>query len=811
MKKLIVYGRAQPYCKFCEQAKNTLNSRNIPFEFIDITKDQEAYDFITEQGLRSVPQLFLDGVWIGNSSAAESVKVIDVVGRMVIKRNGERVPFKASCINNMAEWAVVDSEVQWSAIVMPAMGKLPECVVTTSQIQQALVQSALDLNEPKYNRVAGRLLLGEIRNSTLADDDFVKFYHYMVKRSYWRKMLYTDEQLRTLSNALNFDYDLAYGYPTLRQYIDKVSLRNEQRQILELPQYTFMGIAMSLFEGESLDDVILYYNKAAAQKINIPSPVTSTQRTPSNAGVSCIVTTANDCLQGIEATKHTAFMATAASAGMGVEYDVRSPGDDVRNGYASAGGKLPHYFVLDKIVDEVKQANRGGSATVSFNILDPEIEVLLALKLPRTVPERRIEFLDYNCVMNLSFIKRVINKKQWCCVSKMTNPELHNAFYDCTDNFDELMDAAIDSGEGEVFSALELLVQFLTARQETGRMYSTIIDWMNIHTPFIETIRLSNLCVEIALPTRGYNHITELYQPYNKDQGLTAQCFLSAFDVGRITDDEDYYETAYITLKSLDNLIETMTYPFPQLSDSAKLYRSVGIGITNLAYEIARSGSSYSDGKKLHEIAERHYFFLLKASVQLARERGSFGHIGETKWKDGWSPIDTYNKRIDKIAGTLYKYDWDSLRADVIKCGVRFSTLVAHMPCESSAIFGGSTNGLYPIRSKVIYKDSRTGKIQVFAPEIDVYEYENAWDMDAKVILNMYGIMQKFCDQAISSDTYLDYSKFPNERVPMSYSVKNFIYGVMIGVKTMYYQNSRTGRGSGDEVQAESSCEGCKM
>lgn len=806
MKKLELIGRKEPQCAYCNSARRVLEQRGIPYTYVDINDSPEALQKLSRLGLRTVPQLFIDNEHVGDSKVAKTI----TLNRKVKKRNGCTEDFTAEKINAMAEWSTIDTDVCWSSIVMDAMHKLPEGDVTTTQIQESLVQAALDFKEPKYNKVAGRLLLGQIRKSSLASDSFVEFYHQMVDDGYWRDMNYTNKELKFLEDSIDHNKDVNYGYPSLRQLFDKYMLKDEHSRLLEYPQYTYMGIAMSMMQDYSLDDVVMYYEKTSDHKINLPSPVLGNQRTPSNTGVSCVISSAGDSLHGIEATKHIAFMATASSAGLGVEYDVRSPKDDVRQGYAKAGGKLPHYKVLDKVVKEASQKSRGGGATVTFNVLDPEIETLLNLKLPRTVEERRIELLDYSLCINNDFLRRAAKKQDWCVVSKRVYPELHDAFYNDRERFGELMDYALNNNIGRKISAFDVLVQYLSARQETGRMYMFNIDNVNDHTPFKETVRLGNLCNEIALPTHEYNHITDLYKDHVFGEGTTAQCFLSALDVARIQTDQDYYECAYIVLKSLDNLISSMSYPFPQFKDSANKYRSVGVGMTNMAYALAKNGLGYKDKEYIHFLSERHYYMLTKASVKLAQERGEFEYFSKTKWKDGWLPIDDYKTNVDDIVDNKLIYDWDKLRSLILDYGVRFSTLCAHMPCESSSGATNSTNSLYPIRSEMVIKDSRAGRIQFFAPECDKYSYDIAWDVDYKDLVDMYAIVQKFTDQSTSADTYLDYSKYEGSKVPMSVLVKDFLYANKMGLKTLYYQNFRTGRGA-DDIEKEPECESCSL
>lgn len=727
----------------------------------------------------------------------------------VIKRDGTLEDFNADKINSMATWAVEAApSVPWSDIVMDAVRLLGKKVVTAQEIQESLIKVCIEREDYKHNKVAGRLVLGSLRKSSFALPNFKDHYYSMVEDGYYRDMAYTSNELETLSEIVseNQDRDLLYGYPTLRQYNDKYATKDEEGNLLELPQYTYMAVAMSMMESGTLEDVVMYYHKASLQKINIPSPVLSQQRTESNTGVSCVISTAGDSLGGIEATKHVAFMATASSAGLGVEYDVRSPRDPVRKGYAKAGGKLPHYRVLDKITDEVKQSNRGGSATVSFNVLDPEIETLLNLKLKRSPETKRIDQLDYSLVWNNEFLKSAATRQDWNLYSKKMSPEVHESFY--SGNLTQLAD-----NESRSVKALDILKQYTNNRLETGRLYWKNVDNANAHTPWKEdVIRQSNLCMEIMLPTKEYDSVADLYKTtYKAGDGVTAQCFLSAIDLARITDDNDYEETAYIILKSLDNLIETMSYPLPQMEVTAKYFRSVGVGLTNLAYHLAKEDKKFDDVEYLHYLAERHYYFLMKASIRIAKERGKFSHYDKTRWADGWTPLETYKSNVDSLVtnGSL-RYDWSALQSDSLVHGVRFSTLVAHMPCESSSVMGNGTNGLYPIRHDVVYKDSKGGLVQFFAPEVDELEYENAYSLNPYTLIDMYAIFQKWNDQGISADTYEDLSK-GNGKVSTTELIKRILYANKMGMKTWYYNNTKTGRGESKVLETESGCTSCSL
>jgi ribonucleoside-diphosphate reductase alpha chain len=355
----IVYGK--PNCPFCSKAIDLLVKNKLKMVYIDISTQENAHIVkeFKDQSIFTVPQVYFNDRHIGGySELATYMESKPLIKRTVIKRDGEEEPFYADKINSMVEWAVKDnSTVQWSEIVMDAMEKLGTGQLTADNIQQALIKSCLDKDSESHNKVAGRLLLGDLRKKVKSDrHDFTSFYHSMVKENYWIDMQMSSADLSVIQNSINNDRDYSYGYPTLRQFKDKYSLKDKNGNLLEHPQFIYMGIAMTRYGKYGVDEVIKYYDLISTHKLNLPSPQLSTTRTPSNAGVSCAVITGGDSLHGIEAAKHVAFLATAASAGIGIEMDVRSPKDDVRNGYAVAGGKLPHYRTLSATVKEVKQS-----------------------------------------------------------------------------------------------------------------------------------------------------------------------------------------------------------------------------------------------------------------------------------------------------------------------------------------------------------------------------------------------------------------------------------------------------------------------
>lgn len=315
------------------------------------------------------------------------------------------------------------------------------------------------------------------------------------------------------------------------------------------------------------------------------------------------------------------------------------------------------------------------------------------------------------------------------------------------------------------------------------------------------------------------------------EYGEIALCFLSCIVAGRVSE-EEYEDVAYYTLLAVDNVIDLMEYPFPQVEKTARGRRSVGIGVTNLAHSIAKNKLSYrtEEGKNyMHRLAEMHSYYLHKASLRLAKEKGVCELIDRTKYPEGWLPIDTYNKNVDEIHSQPLRFDWESLRKEIIAVGgIRNSVLEATPPAESSSQASETTNSLYPIRE--YYTVKRSGSIiNIFAaPDVDKPEvkdyYELAYDLPTKDIVDCYAIFQKFHGQGISCDLYTNYSKYPNEKVPLSVLLDDYFYCTKMGLKSLYYQNSKGGIKEGSSIVddtlptkelveevREDDCESCRM
>ena len=376
-------------------------------------------------------------------------------------------------------------------------------------------------------------------------------------------------------------------------------------------------------------------------------------------------------------------------------------------------------------------------------------------------------------------------------------PGLYDAFFADQPKFEELyvkyeQDESIRKKR---IKAMELFGLFMQERASTGRIYLQNVDHCNTHSPFdpkVAPVRQSNLCLEIALPTKPLEHV-------NDENGEIALCTLSAFNLGAIKSLDEFEELSDLAVRALDSLLDYQDYPVPAAYNATMNRRTLGIGVINFAYYLAKNGVKYSDfsaNSLVHKTFEAMQYHLLKASNNLAKEKGACPKFNETTYSQGILPIDTYKKDLDAICNEPLHLDWESLRKDIVEHGLRNSTLSALMPSETSSQISNATNGIEPPRGHISVKSSKDGVLKQVVPEYERFkdQYELLWDIPSNDgYLQLCGIMQKFVDQTISANTSYNPSMYENGKVPMRLLLKDLLTAYKLGVKTLYYHNTRDG------------------
>ena len=764
-------------------------------------------------------------------------------GISVVKRDGSVESLNLDKVHAMVELACEDLAGVSSSQVEMNSGIQFYDGIKTEDVQEILIRSANDLislDTPNYQYVAARLLLFGLRKAVFGyhPDKPPILYNHICKcvdhGMYDEELLtvYTEEEWEEIESYVDHDRDYMFTYAGLRQVCDKYLVQDRSTGYLfETPQQMYIMIAATLFskypKDTRLEYVRRYYEAISTHKINIPTPVMAGVRTPLRQFASCVLVDVDDTLDSIFSSDMAIGYYVAQRAGIGINAGrIRGINAKIRGGEVQHTGVVPFLKKFEATVRCCTQNGiRGGSATVHFPIWHQEIEDIIVLKNNKGTEDNRVRKLDYSIQLSKLFYERFIENKEITLFSPHDVPDLYESFG--TDRFDELY-CSYESDESipsKRVGAQGLILDLLKERAETGRLYLMNIDHCNSHSSFKDKVNMSNLCQEITLPTDPINHI-------DSQDGEIALCILSAINVGKIRNLSEMENLCDLTVRALEELIDYQEYPVPAARRSTLARRSLGIGFIGLAHYFAKNGVKYDSQEAYdltHKLTESFQYNLLRASNNIAKEKGACDAFHRTKYIDGILPIDTYKQEVDELVTVSYEYDWDSLRDDIAEWGLRHSTLSAQMPSESSSVVSNATNGIEPPRDYLSVKKSKKGPLKQIVPQFTTYKnnYTLLWDMPSNEgYINVTAIMQKFFDQAISGNWSYNPENYPDNEVPVSVMANDLLTTYKYGWKTSYYQNTYDNKKDVDAdaakteqlineilhgTESEEDCDSCKV
>ena len=757
----------------------------------------------------------------------------------VTKRDGRKEPLDLNKFHKVVAWAceglnnVSASEIEIRSHIQFYNG------IKTTDVQETLIKAAADLISedcPAYQYVAGRLINYHLRKEVYGSFDIPNLsdhIHAVVNDGYYDKdilLWYTDEELATLNVYIDHKRDFNIAYVGMEQFRGKYLIKNRvTNKIYETPQMAYMLIAMVLFRNYPKETRLKWvkdlYDATSQFDISLPTPIMAGLRSPQKQFSSCVLIETDDSLDSINATASAIVKYVSQKAGIGIGAGrIRALGSPIRAGDTTHTGVIPFYKHFQSAVKSCSQGGvRGGAATLYYPIWHLEVEDLLVLKNNKGTEDNRIRHLDYGVQFNKVMYERLLSGANITLFSPHDVPDLYDAFFIDSDKFRELYEKYERSTKlrKKVIPAIDLFSAFMEERKNTGRIYLQNVDHANDHGSFIKElapIRQSNLCSEIDLPTKPLKDI-------NDENGEISLCTLAAINWGKIRDPADFERPCTLAVRALDELLDYQDYPVLAARNSTMARRPLGVGIINLAYWLARNDLSYqhidADGlNKLHAFAEGWSYYLIKASIDLAKEKGACTKSGETKYGQGIFPIDTYKRDVDELATPQYRFSWGELAADARAYGIRNSTLMALMPSETSAQISNATNGIEPPRSLVSVKQSKDGVLKQVVPEVRKLKnkYDLLWDQKTpEGYLKIVAVLQKFIDQGISVNTSYNPKFYEEEQIPMSEMLKHLLMFYKYGGKQLYYFNTNDGAGeielpalaTGEEDQED--CEACKI
>ena len=734
---------------------------------------------------------------------------------MVTKRNGRgKEPFDLEKVHKVLEWATNDiSGVSISEIELRSNIQLYDGI-KAYDIHELLIKSAAELiseDTPNYQYVAARLINYKLRKEVYGQYEPWVFKHIIeknIERGVYDPLildLYSDDELDKLNSYINHKRDDDFTYVGMEQFRGKYLVQDRStKKCFETPQVLYMMISAWLFadypQNERLKWVKDYYDAISQFYISLPTPIMAGLRTNTRQYSSCVLIESVDSLDSINATSTSIVRYISKKAGIGIgSGSIRALGSRIRDGDIVHTGLIPFLKYFQSAVKSCSQGGvRGGAATVYFPLWHLEFENLVVLKNNKGTEETRVRQMDYAFQLNKLMYERLLTGGDITFFSPNDVPGLYDAFYADQDKFKELYEKyeKDSSIRKSTLPALEVFTQLLTERKDTGRIYIMNVDHANDHGSFDPKqapIRMSNLCCEIDLPTKPLNSADD-------PDGEISLCTLSAINWGLINEPKEFEKYCTLAVRALDALLTFQDYPVAAAFESTMARRPLGVGIINLAYFLAKRGLTYGEEALpiIDEYAEAWSYYLIKASADLAEQQGPCGKSDETKYSLGLFPKDTYKKEVDDLVKHKERMPWKSLKKQVLKHGIRNSTLMALMPAETSAQISNSTNGIEPPRALVSFKQSKDG---VMAQVVPGYyhlrnKYDLLWDQpNPEGYLKICAVLQKYIDQGISVNTSYNPEKFEDGKVPMSQMITDLVTFYKYGGKQLYYNNTFDGAG----------------
>ena len=763
----------------------------------------------------------------------------------VTKRGGTFQPFDLEKIHQVLEWAtdnitgVSISEIELKANIQ-LYDKMP-----AYDIHELLIKSAAELiceHTPNYQFVAARLINYKLRKEVYGQYepwDLVRIVVENVSAGVYDGGImenYTREELLELNSYIKHDRDDTFTYVGMEQFRGKYLVQNRKtKQIYETPQILYMMVAATLFgsypKSTRLQYVKDYYDAISQFYISLPTPIMAGVRTSTRQFSSCVLIESGDSLDSINATATSIVKYISKKAGIGIGVgSIRAAGAAVGDGSIVHTGLIPFLKYFQSAVKSCSQGGvRGGAATVYIPMWHYEYEDLVVLKNNKGTEENRVRHMDYAFQVNKLMYERLLTGGNITFFDPHDVPGLYDSFFADQDKFKTLYEKyeKIRSIRKKTMTAVEAFSQLLTERKDTGRIYVMNVDHANDHSAFkteLAPIRMSNLCVEINLPTKPL-------QSYDDPDGEISLCTLSAINWGLINNPAEFEKYCTLAVRGLDELLDYQDYPIVAAEKSTMNRRPLGIGIINLAYFLAKRGLKYDSSayETVDEYAEAWSYYLIKASADLAVEKGKINANDDTKYSSGVFPNDTYKRAVDNIVEHRVRMPWTELGCQLRETGIRNSTLMALMPAETSAQISNSTNGIEPPRALVSYKQSKDGVMAQVVPGYHHLKnkYDLLWDQQSpEGYLNICAILQKYVDQGISVNTSYNPENFEDGKIPMSILIRDLVTAYKYGLKQLYYFNTHDGAGemtdsethhayageaSLPQIEDEDDCESCKI
>ena len=630
--------------------------------------------------------------------------------------------------------------------------------ITPKEIARSMVLAARARieNDPDYDQVAGRLVLNIIYRESLgksaSEGDVAQLYREnfsnFVRVGIEAKRIapeLADFDLEQLAGALDAERDALFPYLGLQTIYDRYLLHIDGRRF-EAPQFFWMRVAMGLAirEEDKNARAIEFYNILSRFRFTSATPTLFNSGTLHPQLSSCYLSTVPDDLDSIfKAVADNAKLSKWAG-GLGNDWTpIRATNAHIKGTNGQSQGVIPFLKVVSDTAVAVNQGGKRKGAVCSYlETWHLDVEEFLDLR-KNTGDERRRthDMHTANWIPDL-FMKRVVEEKDWTLFSPDETPDLHDlygkAFEERYTQYEQ------DAADGKIrlhrtVPAVDLWRKMLTRVFETGHPWITFKDPSNVRSPQDHqgVVHSSNLCTEILLNT-------------SKDE--TAVCNLGSINLrNHITDGKldhkKLEETINTAVRMLDNVIDINFYPTPEAKNANQRHRPVGLGLMGFQDALSTCGISYASEEAV-EFADRSMeaisWYAIMASSRLAEERGTYSSYEGSKWDRGLLPIDTVQllqeeRGMEIEMDQSTSLDWDVVRTQVAKHGVRNSNIMAIAPTATISTIIGVTQSIEPTYKHLFVKSNLSGEfVQLNISLVNELKERGLWCEDLLEAVKYY-------------------------------------------------------------------------
>ena len=741
------------------------------------------------------------------------IKTVQGKDHMVVKKDGRLEKYSRKKMKTALGYCTQGNEALTEELFKSLDIKIHNKIKVGKLWDEVIETSANKISEmfPIWDDVAKRAYLMKLYSESYnikTDGDNLLYSEVLAKGMssgvYDRQVIntFSDEEIFELGSYIKKERDLDFTYIGLVFFSEKSSFNYTQTKKLELPQHTYMRLAIYAFHKEEDKEFRMKLIKDRYDHLSTfiyteATPKVNNSMTVNAQMASCVLNTVDDDTKSILHTNENLALFSKYGGGLALDVSkLRCSGSFVGKQGGKSSGPIQFIQKYEKTVAAFDQmGKRKGACVITYPFWHMDVKDITMLKDAGGADSKRARGLMYTVRWHKLFSDRIRANEDITLFDPKETPELTETWGEEFDTWYTHYEEKASIRKKRI-PARELAFLLAKVRAETGNIYVIFPENINSQRMGELAVFASNLCTEIFLPIIASSGFSSelILDVFGKakivttmDAGEIALCNLSSInDVAwsKLTF-EQKVAVIYNLLRASDNLIDIQYYPVKEGELSNRLRRPIGIGQSNYTNFLAQNKAGFTDDDAMrltHEISEDISWHVLSGSVRLAKERGAYHYFKDSKWADGLVPMDLYKMKDDPKFNFELKHDWDTLRADIKTYGVRFSYHFAIAPTASSSIAIDATEGCEPTK-KLFQMKEGTYTLPQLAPNLreNRQYYQNAFDIPNTRINDLASVRQKFWDQGQSVSHYYRTTDSAYE------IVTDIMHAEEVGMKSLYY------------------------